>query len=265
MNKIAVSVALAATLAACGSSDEKSPPVTTKVPVASAPAGDLAVELLTDSRLEVGMTPIYLSVRTANGSAVTDATVSFVPTMTMMGGKSHSAPVMAPAVLGSDGTYRTEVVFQMASGDMGTWSADVGIVRPGQPDVVAHLPSLTIAETGRAKSFANTDPVSAVTTKYILSLNFAQAPNVGLNPVIITLHTMQDMMTFVPVDDASFDLVPEMPSMGHGSPGSVNPILTSPGRYEGQLSFSMMGAWETTITVSRAGAVVGTVTIQTTF
>jgi hypothetical protein len=42
-----------------------------------------------------------------------------------------------------------------------------------------------------------------------------------------------------------------MPSMGHGSPGSVAPTLTAtPGVYEGQLSFSMAGDWETTMTVS---------------
>jgi hypothetical protein len=186
--------------------------------------------------------------------------------MTMIEGTRQGAPVMAAPTLGSDGMYRAEVVFQVASSDVGTWSADVGIVRAGQTDVVAHLPSLPVADTGRARAFAGTDSVSGATTNYVLSLNFAQPPKVGLNPVIVTLHAMQDMMTFVPADDASFALVPQMPAMGHGAPGSVNPILTSSGRYEGQLSFSMMGTWQISLTVTRAGTgEIGIVTIQTTF
>jgi hypothetical protein len=125
---------------------------------------------------------------------------------------------------------------------------------------------LTVADTGRAKSFTVTDPATSSTTKYLASLNFKAAPKVGLNPIIVTLHRMQDMMTFAPVDDAAFALDPQMPSMGHGSPGSVNPTLTSSGRYEGQLSFSMAGDWETTVTVTtRAGAPLGTVKFMTSF
>lgn len=90
-------------------------------------------------------------------------------------------------------------------------------------------------------------------------------PKIGLNPIVFTLHKMQDMMTFVPVDDATLVFDPEMPSMGHGSSGSVNPTATSLGRYEGQLSFSMAGTWDTTVTVSQAGVTLGTPMFTTTF
>jgi hypothetical protein len=91
------------------------------------------------------------------------------------------------------------------------------------------------------------------------------SPKIGLNPIVFTLHQMQDMMTFVPVNDATLALDPEMPSMGHGSPGSISPILTAPGRYEGSLSFSMAGPWETTVTVTEAAAVLGAPVFTTTF
>lgn len=95
---------------------------------------------------------------------------------------------------------------------------------------------------------------TAVVTKFISSLNFVSAPRVGLNPVIVTLHRMDGAMVFTGVDDATLVLDPQMPSMGHGSPGSVNPTITAvSGVYEGQLSFSMAGAWETTLTVSIPG------------
>jgi hypothetical protein len=46
--------------------------------------------------------------------------------------------------------------------------------------------------------------------------------------------------------------------MGHGASGSVAPVPTAtPGEYRGSLAFSMAGDWETTFTVSRAGAVLG--------
>jgi hypothetical protein len=73
------------------------------------------------------------------------------------------------------------------------------------------------------------------------------------------------MMTFPPVDDAQMALDPEMPSMGHGSPGSSDPILTTTGRYEGQLSFSMAGEWETTVTISRVSVTVGMPVFTTNF
>jgi hypothetical protein len=76
---------------------------------------------------------------------------------------------------------------------------------------------------------------------------------------------MQDMMIVVSVYDATLALDPEMPSMGHGSPGSVEPALTAPGRYEGSLSFSMAGPWETTVTVTEAAAILGAPVFTTTF
>jgi hypothetical protein len=88
---------------------------------------------------------------------------------------------------------------------------------------------------------------------------------VGLNPIVFTLHQMQDMMTFVSVDDATLALDPEMPSLGHGAPGSIAPTFTSPGRYQGSLSFSMAGPWEITVTVSEAAAFLGAPVFTTTF
>jgi len=82
---------------------------------------------------------------------------------------------------------------------------------------------------------------------------------------VVTLHQTQDMMLFAPVDDATLVLDPEMPSMGHGAPGSVNPTLVSSGRYSGQVAYSMAGTWQTTVTVSDAGQTLGTPKFTTTF
>jgi hypothetical protein len=263
MNRIAISLALAAILAGCASDPKQTS--AQKTTVATATAGDLTVELLTDTRLETGMTPIYLKVKTASGQVVTDATVTFMPMMAMTSGTSHGAPVIGTPTAGPDGLYHCDVVFQMATSAMGSWSATAGVTRPGSATVEASFPALDVADSGCARTFSFTDPVTLAVTKYVASLNFEAEPKVGLNPVVVTLHAMQNMMAFVPVDDATITLDPQMPSMGHGSPGSVNPTLASSGVYDGQLSFSMAGEWETTVTFSRSGVWIGSPKFATTF
>jgi predicted component of type VI protein secretion system len=264
-NRTLIPLALGlALLAACASSSkDESPPA--KTSLATATAGDLTVELLAGGPLETGLTPVWVSVRAAGGAPVTDATVTFVPVMSMTSGTVHSAPTLAPPAVGADGLYRCDVVFQMASGTMGSWSADVSITRGGAATVETTFTSLEVADSGRAKVFSFTDPVTSVVTKYVASFNLDAAAKVGLNPVTVTLHRMVDMMTFAAVDDAALAIDPQMPAMGHGAPGSVNPTLASAGVYDGQVAFSMAGTWATTLTVSRADVVVGAPVFTTTF
>lgn len=253
MNRLALSLALAVTLAGCPS-DPKEDPAAPKTSIAVASAGELNVELLSDGPLSTGLTPIFLKISTATGQPVTDATVTFTPVMAMLTGTSHGCPLLGPPTLDADGLYRLDVVFNMASGDLtGSWSATVGVTRPAAALAEVVFPLLTVTDSGSAKPFSYTNPDSSV-TKYISSLDFVSAPRVGLNPVIVTLHRMDGAMIFTGVDDATLVLDPQMPSMGHGSPGSVNPTITSTsGVYEGQLSFSMAGTWETTLTVTIPG------------
>jgi hypothetical protein len=255
-------------LAACGglaNAPNADVPVAAKTSLAIATAGNLTVEMLTDTQLKTGMTPVYLKITTATGLAVTDATVTFMPMMSMSNGMNHTCPMMGVPTVGSDGLYRVDVVFLMKSSDVDIWSATVDITQPGADAVQASFPQLTVTDSGRVATFTYTDPVSSAATKYVTSLNFVNPPKVGLNPIVFTVHFKQDMMTFPSVDDAEIALDPEMPLMGHGSPGSVNPTLTAPGRYEGQLSFSMAGEWQTTVTVNRAGVTVGAPMFATTF
>lgn len=247
-------------LAACGGSSTPAP--TQRTSVAVAQAGDLRVELLTDSRLEVGMTPLYVKVTNASGAAVNDAAITMAPLMRMGDGKQHAAPTIVSSELWDGSLYGCAVVFSMPSSAMDSWDMKVTVQRPPAAAVDALFPNLTVADTGRAKSFVSTDGAGQ---KYVLSLNFTSPPAVGVNPVVVTLHRMADMMNFVPVDDAAIALDPQMPSMGHGSSGSVNPTLTSLGRYSGKLSFNMPGDWETKITLTRGGQPLGSATVKTSF
>lgn len=237
-----------------------------KTSVAIVTADDLTVELLTDTQIETGMTPMYLKITTSSGEAVTDATVTFLPMMYMTSGKNHSAPVIGTPTLDTDGFYRIAVVFQMPSGMMGYWDMQTTVQRPGGDVVAATFPKVTVAESGRATVLAYTDPVTSVVKKYVTSLNLEAAPVVGLNPVIFTLHTpAMDMMSFAPVEGATLVLEPKETGTGSGCAGSVNPTHTSLGRYAGKVNFDKVGTWETTVTVTVGGAQVGTPKFTTTF
>jgi hypothetical protein len=234
-------------LAACGGS---TPAPTPRVSLGTATAGTYTVELLADKALGTGGNAIYARVTvTATGAAVTDAGLTIRPMMDM-GTMQHSCPVTGPFEYdATNALYDTGVVFQMA----GTWTATVALTPSGGSPLTASYTGLLVTDTGSAKSFTVGSGMMAV--KYVLSMDFVSAPIVGLNPILVSLFTSIDTgMNFTPVNDAAFALEPWMPSMGHGSPGSVNPVLLSDGVYLGKVSFSMTGAWETRITVSRGGA-----------
>lgn len=255
-------IAAASLLPACGGG--KDTPATQKTTIATSTAGALSVELLGDAALSTGLNTLYLRI-TQGGAAVTDATVTLTPVMTMSGGTQHTCPVIGTPAAGADGLYAVEAVFQMATGTMGSWAIDVGITRPGAAQVTGHFADVSIAESGRARVFTFTDPVTSSATKYVASLSFVAGPKVGLNPIEVTLHRMDGMMTFSAVTDATVALDPQMPSMGHGSPGSVNPVHEADGCYAGKLSFSMAGDWETTITFARDGTTLGAPKFVTSF
>jgi hypothetical protein len=248
-----------------GSTDASSNSTLAKASVATVAAGGLTVELLTDKALQTGLTPIYLRIATAMGQAVTDASVTFSPTMSMSGVVEHGAPLIGQPTIAPDGLYHGQVVFLMPSTSTGTWAATVDIDEPGAKTVVVSFPTLNVVVGADVSVFSRTDPLSSVTERYVASLNFLTSPAVGLNLIAVTLHQTQDTLTFLPVDDATVVLDPQMPAMGHGSPGSVNPTLYSSGLYQGKLSFSMAGTWQTTVTFSEEATVLGTPIFAMTF
>jgi hypothetical protein len=263
-----LSAAAALTLAACGSGSSSGPSRTSMTEVASAvtATGDLHVDLYTATRLETGLVPIYVKVTTADGQVVKDATVTVAPWMDMGGGMGHGAPMIGAPERFEDDYYACGVVFPMASMPaMGAtpakqWSLKVTVQRPAAAPVEASFAELHVEDSGRMKSVTD----ASTGARYLVSLALEDSPKVGLNPVSITVHTKQGT-AFAPVDDVDVSLDPQMPSMGHGSPGSVAPTLTRSGEYEGQLSFSMTGEWETTVTLSRSGAVIGSAKFLTAF
>jgi hypothetical protein len=254
-------LALVALLSACGSNASQTATVA-KTSIGQATVDGLSVELFSDNQLQTGLSPLYFKISDSEAHVVSDATLTVTPQMTMSGGMQHGAPVLGDPSADSSGLYHVDVVFQMASSTTDIWTLSVGIARAGAAALQAQFNALTVAESGRTVVFS---PTGGTQTDYVASFNLTDAAKVGLNPVVVTLHQTQDMMLFTPVDDATLVFNPEMPSMGHGAPGSVNPTLASSGRYSGQLALSMAGTWETTVTVSEAGQTLGAPKFTTTF
>ncbi|MBL8936867.1 MAG: FixH family protein [Archangium sp.] len=240
-------------LVACGPE-----PVTQQPParlvLASTSVALFDAELASTATLGTGLTTVWLTLRD-HGAPVTDATVTLQPLMTMPT-KSHACPVVGEVVHEGNGVYRGQLVFQMPSADMGTWSLSAKVLRGGAESKLT-FDALAVGDSGLARSFVASD------VKYVMSVSYPEALKVGLNPVVVTLHRMQDMMTFPAFDDATLEMVPEMPAHGHGSSNNVAPVLKAPGRYEGVVNYSMLGDWKTTFTVKAAGAVMTTVSIDT--
>ena len=59
------------------------------------------------------------------------------------------------------------------------------------------------------------------------------------------------------LDDLTLEITPEMPTMGHGSPGNVNPTPQGNGHYLGTVNFTMAGPWTVTVVAKRGQAVLG--------
>jgi hypothetical protein len=244
----AVALAIAACSCGCGRAEEL--PTILDTGIASGSGGGLAIRLYASAPPQVGLNALAIAIETVGGAPVTDAAVEFLPLMTM-GVESLRCPVIGPPLAGPDGRYGFQVVFHAASGT-GTWSAEVAVTRAGTTVVIPLSDFPVAAGKDLARSFA------AGGSRYVMALEFESAPTTGLNPIVVTLHETHDLgMTFTPVSDATLVLDPQMPSMGHGSPGSEDPTLVSPGWYEGRLSFSMPGEWVTTITARRAAELLG--------
>jgi hypothetical protein len=221
-----------------------------KVSIATATGGGYEVEILADAKLQVGLNDLHLRV-TTSGAPVTDATVAFLPLATTSGG-ARRCPVMGTGLSSPDGLYQLGVVLDGATADGNAWSADVEVAAGGATATVSFAALTVVAGKDLARSF------ESGATRYVMALEFQGALRVGLDPIVVTLHETEDGgMTYAPVDDATLSLDPQMPSMGHGASGSVDPVVTGEGWYEGKVAFSMPGDWLTTITVARGDAVIG--------
>ena len=170
-----------------------------------------------------------------------DAEVSLNPMMEMPN-MMHSTPTRTPeASTGSPSSFSREVFFIMPSGEMGSWTLEVKIkdLASGLEEMVAVPIEVEAPEEAKMKSFLSEIDSSGI----FISLVQPQSPVVGLNEFQVALHQRENMMSFPPLQDLTVEIEPEMPTMGHGSEGNVDPTHSYEGLYQGNVYFNMEGFW----------------------
>jgi hypothetical protein len=234
---LVAAVSLSLLAFACGPAPVTEPQPTS---IATATEGALTVEVLSLAPLAVGQARLLYRV-TRDGQAVTTAQVVQRPLMTMPTMK-HGCPKVDPAATANaDGYFAGTVVFNMPSSEMDSWDLSVDVTPQGAAAATTvTFPKLAVADSDARRM------VMMNTMNTMVTLGFtAGAPRVGQNEYTVSVHRPVDMMKmeWAPVTDLTVVGTPEMPSMGHGSSGNVNPVHTAGGLYTGTVNFSMAGDW----------------------
>lgn len=254
-------------LASCEDSKEaENNPTEDLVYVGSQSDNGLTVALYSDASLHVGLNSLYFQLTDdATSVKITEAHITQKPIMYMEDMK-HSCPVTNPARMANeDDLFTGEVVFIMASGMMGTWD-DTLFVHNENANTMHKVvfPGLTVTETNMKKDLVFFD-VDSNQVVYIVTLNGLDDPEAGSNDITLTVHQKENMMSFPEVTGLDITVNPQMPDMGHGSTGNVNPVYVENGKYEGTVVFNMTGYWTIDFTFSANGETLGTVQYEINF
>lgn len=219
------------------------------------------VQFLSEDSLFVGYNKVLFRITDkATGMAARMAEIKLLPLMDM-GTYSHACPVENPGETpNQDGYFEGAVLFSMP-GVNNSWSLSAIVTLDGVKDSV-YFPISKVVGTNPVKKIVVIDSVSNgpgswKISKYPVSLVEPAEWKVGNNSFEITVHNMASKMSFPCCNDFSVEIIPEMPSMGHGSPNNVNPELTSMGHYLGTVNFTMTGAWRVNMIFTKGGRVIG--------
>ena len=196
----------------------------------------------------------------STGQPVNQASLNLLPLMDM-GTFKHACPIENPVGnTDADGYFAGAVLFSMA-GSNSSWSLSDRIDANGKIDTVL-FPLQKVVATNPVKKIVVIDSLSNgqggwIITKHPVSLVEQKSWQVGQNTLEVAVHTMESQMSFPCCNEMTIEITPEMPSMGHGSPNNVNPVLTSNGHYAGKVNFTMTGAWRINMVFKKGGRVIG--------
>jgi hypothetical protein len=210
--------------------------------LAKASSGGLNVEMLSPSPLVAGKNQVFYRV-TEEGSLVASAQLAQRP--------EKSCPLHDPSLApNTDGLWEGLLIFPSAG------SAEFGLdvrLKPEDATQRLDLGVLTIGDSPLAKLMTHDGE------NVLIAISFPATPHVGRNDLEVTAHMEHEGMGYLPADDATFKLTTQMPSMGHGVAGNVNPTRSDDGVYRGNAVFTMSGDWVMTLDVSMHGEPLGAI------
>ncbi len=260
---IAVLCLVALTLQSCKDGDsptDASAPATTTVTLGTASNAGTTITLTSTDTLRVGYNTIAIRVAdSASGAVQKNVKVTVSPMMHMMS-MMHACPIEQPtdSVITGE-TFSSSMVFIMPGSGMEYWALTVSFVDPVRGKTGSVEIPVTVVNASRLVNFTAPD-----STRYFVTMRNTGTPKVGMNQCEFLVHRMQSMMMFPPVTDVTLEMTPDMPSMGHGSPGNVNPGHTSKGHYTGTVNYTMTGVWRITLVVKKNNVAQGTAVFMVT-
>ncbi|MBX2932566.1 MAG: FixH family protein [Chitinophagaceae bacterium] len=207
------------------------------------------VELFNKSgQLKVGYNQIYIRLTDQNGNYVQEASLNWMPMMTMnMGGMihEHSCPFSEIKKTQAKQTlFEGYITFIMASnGADNFWNLKINFTVNGQTFEVTD--TVNVISTDSEFNKAYTSIMGNDGTNYMLALIEPTEPKIGTNDIVVGLFKMGDNNDFPIVNNYKIKIDPRMPGMGnHTAPGNVDMTQGDDGLYHGKVGFSMSGYWK---------------------
>lgn len=205
--------------------------------------------------IKTGYNTIYVSLYDSiDGSSLSNGHLEVMPIMND-GLMYHSAPVEnTEDSIATNGIFKCAVIFTMA-GSSSEWS--LNLMFHNHKNNLEGTGNLGVAVTDSSPSSCiNTILAADSNRSVIICLREPKSPVVGVNDFELVIYEKLSMMEFSPLNNYIVEIDPEMPSMGHGSPNNVNPIVTGNGHYNGKVNFTMTGQWNIKLNISKNGSLI---------
>lgn len=204
---------------------------------------------------ETGYNDVYISLfDSTDGSPLNSGHLNISPMMNM-GTMVHSSPVENTTdTLATNGYFKSAIIFSMA-GTSSEWALNFTFHNHKNGLMGTGSLGVNVAASSPVK-FKSTVVALDSNKKVFISLVQPKNPQVGINNFEITLHQKATMMSYPSIDNYSVEIVPEMPSMGHGSPNNVNPVNTGNGHYVGKVNYTMTGLWYVHLNIYKNGTLI---------
>ncbi len=215
------------------------------------------LQVVSHGPLHAGYNVVMAHLTDPTGQPVSGATITYKPLMTMKDGMNHAAPVEQP-VEEAPGMYRGAIGFSMPDGpDLGDWTLDASFTDPASDASGEASFVIDVAPSKLVSSFEATDG-----SKVFVMVVAPSEPVIGKQPFEVFVVQKKGMMDWPALDGLTLEITPEMPTMGHGSPGNENPVAAGDGHYAGLVNFTMAGPWKVTVALSGEAGTLGEAVLE---
>lgn len=202
--------------------------------------------------LETGYNEIFVALYDSlGGSHLSRGHFDIIPMMNM-GTMQHSSPVEnTEDTTTTNGYFKCAVIFSMP-GNSSQWSMELNFHNHKNEKFGRGKFGVNVKSNSPSK-FKSTVIAADNNANVYISFLDPLKPVVGINDLEVVLYRKESMMDYVPIDDYTIEIEPTMPSMGHGSPNNVNPVIVTSGHYKGKVNFTMSGLWQIKLKLFKNG------------